>query len=194
MGGYIVPRNLDWFNQDHHQQHHPHHHQIKVIIFLVVVVFFSSPSILSSVLFSSFSLPFVLLPFSLKLQVMNRKRFYEEFGGEQAAESSREAAPEDFQRMFAGNIDDCFRIGVSLMRKAVKLYSEFYSSDIIIASPLGLRMIIGSEGWVVVVRLFDTFTPKSDQLLTSPAALPAILHHTVWITWLFIAYSGERWL
>ena len=28
----------------------------------------------------------------------------------------------------------------------------------------------------------------------SPAAPPEILHHTVWRTWLFIAYSDERWL
>ena len=27
----------------------------------------------------------------------------------------------------------------------------------------------------------------------SPAASPEILHHTVWRTWLFIAYSDERW-
>ena len=28
----------------------------------------------------------------------------------------------------------------------------------------------------------------------SPAASPEILHHTEWRTWLFIAYSDERWL
>ena len=38
------------------------------------------------------------------------------------------------------------------------------------------------------------FTPKSDQCQISPAASPEILHHTVWRTWLFIAYSDERWL
>lgn len=56
-----------------------------------------------------------------------------------------------FQALFAGNIDDCFRLGVSISNKIVKLYSEFYHSDILIASPLGLRMIIGAEGYVVVL-------------------------------------------
>ena len=38
------------------------------------------------------------------------------------------------------------------------------------------------------------FTPKSDQSPISPAASPEILHYTVRRTWLFIAYSLERWL
>ena len=40
----------------------------------------------------------------------------------------------------------------------------------------------------------DPFTTKSDQCQISPAFLPEIVHHTVWRTWLFIAYSDERWL
>lgn len=32
------------------------------------------------------------------------------------------------------------------MRSSIRLYSPFYSSDIIIASPLGLRTVIGAEG------------------------------------------------
>ena len=54
--------------------------------------------------------------------------------------------PASFESMFAGNIDDCFRIGVAIKKTGLNLYSQFYSSDIIIASPLGLRMIIGAEG------------------------------------------------
>lgn len=53
---------------------------------------------------------------------------------------------DDFQKMFSGNNDDFFRVGLMIMRKTIKLYTEFYSSDIIIASPIGLRSIIGAEG------------------------------------------------
>ena len=34
----------------------------------------------------------------------------------------------------------------------------------------------------------NPFTPESDQCQNSPAASQGILHHTVWRTWLFIAY------
>ena len=40
----------------------------------------------------------------------------------------------------------------------------------------------------------NPFTPESDQCQNSPAASQEIWHHTVWRTWLFIAYSDERWL
>ena len=38
------------------------------------------------------------------------------------------------------------------------------------------------------------FTPESDQCQISPPAPPEILHHTLRRTWLFIAYSDEKWL
>ena len=41
---------------------------------------------------------------------------------------------------------------------------------------------------------FNPLTPHSDQFQISPAASPEILHHPVWRSWLFIAYSHERWL
>lgn len=50
------------------------------------------------------------------------------------------------EAVFAGNIDDCFRLGVSVKRNAINLYAKFYSADLIIASPLGLRTIIGAKG------------------------------------------------
>lgn len=49
-------------------------------------------------------------------------------------------------KMFEGNTDDCFRIGVQLSKSGMKLYADFYKADILICSPLGLRLILGAEG------------------------------------------------
>lgn len=37
-------------------------------------------------------------------------------------------------------------VGVAILQRSIRLYAPFYSSDILIASPLGLRTIIGAEG------------------------------------------------
>lgn len=52
--------------------------------------------------------------------------------------------------MFSGNCDDGFRIGIKVTRKSVKLFSEFYGCDLVLASPLGLRMAIEKEKYVLV--------------------------------------------
>ncbi|KAF3170432.1 rRNA-binding ribosome biosynthesis protein utp25 [Orbilia oligospora] len=73
----------------------------------------------------------------------NRQRFNEEYGpGTERQFSSTK--PDDFKDFFHGNSDDMFRIGVKLTRKTVKLFSKFYHSDIILASPLGLKSVISS--------------------------------------------------
>ncbi|KAI3626055.1 hypothetical protein CBS9595_001416 [Malassezia furfur] len=53
--------------------------------------------------------------------------------------------PADHRKTFAGNIDDNFKLGVKLTRKTLKLYSAFFESDVIVASPLGLRLLIEKE-------------------------------------------------
>lgn len=108
----------------------------------------TSPKVLVVVPFRNTALEIVSMLIMLlgdEANVMNKKRFYTEFGWEESDKPKLER-PADYEKMFAGNIDDSFRIGITLKKKYMKLYAEFYSADIIIASPLGLRTIIGAEG------------------------------------------------
>eukprot|EP01029_Cantina_marsupialis_P025006 TRINITY_DN655275_c0_g1_i1.p1 TRINITY_DN655275_c0_g1~~TRINITY_DN655275_c0_g1_i1.p1 ORF type:complete len:699 (-),score=211.85 TRINITY_DN655275_c0_g1_i1:137-2233(-) len=81
-------------------------------------------------------------------EVVNKTRFFDEYGPIDSSEeeSKGKKKPEDWERLFGGNCDDCFRFGINVSRKNLKLFSEFYRSDIIIASPLGIRMRTGAEG------------------------------------------------
>ncbi|KFW01660.1 Digestive organ expansion factor, partial [Eurypyga helias] len=81
-----------------------------------------------------------------KIDVSNKKRFKGEFGSDPEEKPPNLRRPEDYEAVFAGNIDDHFRIGVAILQKSMRLYAPFYSSDIIIASPLGMRTVIGAEG------------------------------------------------
>ncbi|KAM9842210.1 LOW QUALITY PROTEIN: U3 small nucleolar RNA-associated protein 25 homolog [Aulostomus maculatus] len=81
-----------------------------------------------------------------KVGVSNKKRFKDEFGENPDDKPPNLQRPEDYHAIFSGNVDDHFRIGVSIIRSSIRLYSPFYSSDIIIASPLGLRTVLGADG------------------------------------------------
>lgn len=81
-----------------------------------------------------------------KMNLMNFKRFKTEFSQSEDDPPISSRKPIDYKQIFDGNIDDSFRIGLAITKKSFKLYSDFYSSDIIIASPLGLRLILGADG------------------------------------------------
>ncbi|KAF8935328.1 rRNA-binding ribosome biosynthesis protein utp25 [Dissophora ornata] len=89
-----------------------------------------------------------LIALSGSTQQDNKKRFFDEFGADEDQEDDpkNQDRPADFLETFRGNIDDHFRVGIKFTRKTLKLYSDFYSADLILASPLGLKTVIGADG------------------------------------------------
>lgn len=47
----------------------------------------------------------------------------------------------DYKKLFSGNMEDHFILGIQQKRNTITLYSELYDSDIIITSPLGMKML-----------------------------------------------------
>lgn len=90
----------------------------------------------------------------------NLDKFVAEFGlpVDEDERRSNLNKPEDWKAMFDGqNVDDDFKMGIQVnpghgkgsgADKGVylRLYSDFYHSDIVLASPLGIRLLIENKG------------------------------------------------
>ena len=82
-------------------------------------------------------------------------RFAEDFGAgdsdeEDSGEKERKRKkglwmPENHAELFRGNTDDHFRLGIKVTKASVRLYVDFFGSDILVASPLGKRPTGGSR-------------------------------------------------
>ncbi|KAL7593024.1 hypothetical protein Lser_V15G33509 [Lactuca serriola] len=96
-----------------------------------------------------------LTPSGHRVNVEHIGRFCDEFGHGKSddqedededgkkSKSWKTSKPSDFQTLFGGNNNDHFMIGIKFTKKTIKLYSDFYTSDMIVASPLGLITKIG---------------------------------------------------
>ncbi|KAL4564389.1 hypothetical protein LXL04_028453 [Taraxacum kok-saghyz] len=96
-----------------------------------------------------------LTPSGHRVNVEHIGRFTDEFGHGKAndddddeedgknTKSWKTSKPSDFQTLFGGNNNDHFMMGIKFTKKTIKLYSDFYTSDMIVASPLGLITKIG---------------------------------------------------
>ncbi|GMM36178.1 rRNA-binding ribosome biosynthesis protein [Saccharomycopsis crataegensis] len=71
--------------------------------------------------------------------VENKKRFYAQYYSD---DKVPEYKSNDFKYLFDGNSNDFFCLGMKFTRKTLKFYSAFNQSDIILASPLGLKAIL----------------------------------------------------
>ncbi|CAM8913402.1 unnamed protein product [Rhodiola kirilowii] len=120
---------------------------------------FTRPKVLILLPFASIAFRFVrrliqLTPSDQKVAVENLDRFQQEFGTSTPVEYenmpsvlkkfkcsyTKPVKPSDFQALFDGNNNDRFMIGEKFTRKSIKLYSNFHQSDLIIASPLRLKI------------------------------------------------------
>ncbi|KAL3155972.1 hypothetical protein ABBQ32_012964 [Trebouxia sp. C0010 RCD-2024] len=87
--------------------------------------------------------------------IQGKQRLLEDFGpGEDADEEEertergkrvKQQQPAEHRELFNGNCDDHFRIGMKITRGSVRLYSDFYESDIIVASPLALATKLSED-------------------------------------------------
>ena len=91
-----------------------------------------------------------------RTKIINYEKFLFEYGPQQEHQESEklnDKKPKDWKYIFQNNVDDDFKIGIQFNLGNgqdvgqgrgcnIRMYSDFYQSDLIIASPLGLRLIM----------------------------------------------------
>ena len=113
--------------------------------------------------------------------VAGMDKFEEEYGTPDDTdndENQNRNKPADWRELFDDNTDDDFKMGIQLTPgqgkgsgvgkgSLLRLYSDFYLSDIIIASPLGLRLVVeaqNSSSFDFISSIEITFLHQADVL------------------------------
>ncbi|MED6148963.1 hypothetical protein PIB30_057880 [Stylosanthes scabra] len=99
-----------------------------------------------------------LTPSAHKVNVEHMDRFLTKFGSEEYGgneendhdienkKPQKASKPSDCEVLFGGNNEDDFMIGIKFTKKTIKLFSDFHTSDIIVASALSLVNKIEEAG------------------------------------------------
>ncbi|XP_017045026.1 U3 small nucleolar RNA-associated protein 25 homolog [Drosophila ficusphila] len=77
-----------------------------------------------------------------KTSIANYERFLQDYSGNTIYFPKTNPKPVDYEQTFSGNTDDNFKLGIRFTKKTMSLFSDMNLSDILIASPLGLRMLV----------------------------------------------------
>ena len=106
------------------------------------------PTVLCLFPFKSPAITFIKTVLSLygeefQQNIQNEERFAKEF--EDVQPEIKTLKPREFYQIFEGNNEDHFRVGVKFGKNGVQFYANFYECDMIIASPLGIKMFIANS-------------------------------------------------
>jgi len=108
---------------------------------------------------------------------MGRKRFESEFAPRAEDKLPAGSKPFEYRMLFdGGQSNDAFRMGMSFGQRSVKFFSPFYASDLVVASPLGLRMITGAKGDKLAQRDYD-FLSSVEVLLVDQFDVCALMQN-----------------
>jgi len=87
-----------------------------------------------------------MLPGTVRSRVESATKLKLQYFVDAVPPQLRTPRPREFEEIFHGNTDDCFALGVAFTRSSVRLFTTYAKSDIIFASPLGLRLLTGDIG------------------------------------------------
>ncbi|KAH8401353.1 hypothetical protein KR009_004865 [Drosophila setifemur] len=77
-----------------------------------------------------------------KNSIANYESFLGDYSGNTIYFPKTNPKPVDYEQTFSGNTDDNFKLGIRFTKKTMSLFSDMNTSDMLIASPLGLRMLV----------------------------------------------------
>ncbi|KAH3666088.1 hypothetical protein OGAPHI_004277 [Ogataea philodendri] len=106
-----------------------------------------------------------LIDLSSPDSVEYKSRFKDQYYDDFDVNDLNPKKPAEFKEFFKGNSNDYFCMGIKFTRKTMKLFSKYDQSDVIIASPLGLKMTLEKTEASFLSSIEITILDKAEGLL-----------------------------